>query len=150
MFKHILVAVDGSPNAERAIDCAAEMASKYDAVLTLFHVMKRAGSDRIPDDLSMLAQVEHIDVTEADMLRGTAEGILASASKQAQIHGAKTIETSTEQGDPAKSIIEHCKASDVDLIVMGRRGLGTLASLAMGSVSNKVAHSVDIACMTVP
>jgi nucleotide-binding universal stress UspA family protein len=55
----------------------------------------------------------------------------------------------TEQGDPANAIVEHCKASDVDLIVKGRRRLGTLASLAMGSVSNKVAHAADSACMIV-
>ena len=84
------------------------------------------------------------------MLRRTSEGILASVNKQAQIHGAKTTKTKTEQGDPANAIIAHCKASDVAFVVIDRRGLGTLASLVMGTVSNKVTHGVDIACMTAP
>jgi nucleotide-binding universal stress UspA family protein len=52
-----------------------------------------------------------------------------------------------EPGDPAKIIIDH--AGDVDMIVMGRRGLGPIDGLLQGSVSQKVNQLADAACVTV-
>lgn len=150
MYKHILVAVDGSTNAQRAVEHAASLAAKYDTRLTLLQVMARLGSDRVPEALREIAQFEHIEATEADVLRSVAESILGKASDHAQLHGAKDVQTVIDDGDPANRIVDYCKAHDVDLIVMGRRGLGHLAGLLMGSVSHKVAHLSSCACLTVP
>lgn len=149
MFKHILVAVDGSDHSDRATACAADLAAKCGARLTLLHVMTHAGSNRVPDGLRDLARMEDIQVTEADMLSSVADAILRRAEDISHEHGAATLETAIEEGDPAHAIVEYCKSHDVDLIVLGRRGLGGLAGLLMGSVSHKVAHLADCACMTV-
>ena len=54
-----------------------------------------------------------------------------------------------EEGDPARVIAEHAGLHKVDLIVMGRRGLGGLEGLLLGSVSHKVAQLAPCACLTV-
>jgi len=58
---------------------------------------------------------------------------------------ADDIETITEilQGPPADAILRVAKTRDVDLIVMGARGLGSLGSLLLGSVSQKVMAHAD-------
>ena len=149
MFKKILVPVDGSDHAMRAIEYAADISAKYDASLSLLHVMRRLGSDRVPEDLRELARVEHIEATEADVLKTAADRIMHGARDHAKSHGASVVQTVIRHGDPAKVIVAYCDESDVDLVVMGRRGLGDLAALLVGSVSHKVTHLTKCACMTV-
>jgi nucleotide-binding universal stress UspA family protein len=149
MFETILVPVDGSEHSLQAIEYAADMSVKYKASLTLLHVMTRIGSDRVPEELREIAKVEHIEATEADVLQSVATGILRKAQDHAELLGASDIQTVIENGNPAKMIVAYCDDHDVDLIVMGRRGLGDLASLFVGSVSHKVAHLAKCACMTV-
>ena len=55
----------------------------------------------------------------------------------------------TEYGDPAERILDCAKREHVDMIVMGTRGLSDLKGLLMGSVSHKVSHLADCACVTV-
>ncbi|MBW1691455.1 MAG: universal stress protein [Deltaproteobacteria bacterium] len=53
------------------------------------------------------------------------------------------------EGDPAERIIDYAKEHDVDIIVIGSRGLGTFKGLLLGSVSNKVTHRADRTCVIV-
>ena len=59
-------------------------------------------------------------------------------------------QTALEFGDPAGILVDYAKANAIDLVAMGRRGLGTLGGLLLGSVSHKVTQAVPCACMTVP
>jgi nucleotide-binding universal stress UspA family protein len=149
MFKKIVVPVDGSVHANRAVDCATDLANKYGAELILLHVMAPTGPARIPPDLYEYARIEHIDAIEADMMRRVAEEILQTAENRARGQGAKRVRTSIEVGHPAEAIVAHAKAEEANLIMMGRRGLGSMSGLLMGSVSNKVAHLSECACMTI-
>jgi len=149
MFHHILVPIDGSPHARRAVDCATDLAVKYDAKLSLLHVITNVMSSRVPDELREYADIEHLELTQRDMLLDIATKLMDSAKARAQELGASNINASIETGNPASVIVRYCDDHDVDLIVMGRRGLGDLGGLLIGSVSHKVAHLSDCACMTV-
>ena len=149
MFKKIVVPVDGSAHASRAVDCATDLASKYGAELILLHVMASTGPARIPPDLYEYARIEHIDAIEADVMKRVAEEILQAAENRARGQAAKQVRTSIGVGHPAEAIVAHAKAEKADLIVMGRRGLGSASGLLMGSVSHKVAHLSECACMTI-
>lgn len=149
MFEVILVPVDGSIHSLKAADMAGDLAAKYGAKLILLHVMGKAGSSRIPEELQELARIEHVKMTENDALESVAQEILSAARKQAQAQGADSIETVTRIGDSAKVIIELARDSNTDLIVMGCRGLGDLAGLLLGSVSHKVTQLAECACLTV-
>jgi nucleotide-binding universal stress UspA family protein len=53
------------------------------------------------------------------------------------------------EGDPAAAILNLTREENADIIVMGRRGLGDLAGLLLGSVSHNVTHLAECACLTV-
>jgi nucleotide-binding universal stress UspA family protein len=52
MISQILVAIDGSDHATRALELAAELAERFGATLTVLHVMTETGSSAIPEELS--------------------------------------------------------------------------------------------------
>jgi nucleotide-binding universal stress UspA family protein len=150
MFRKVLIAVDGSAHAKRALAYGAKIAAQNKAEVVLFHVMHHLGSDRIPAGLEELEHAEHVHLTEADLLRSVAEAVVNEARDLVGVQGATKVQSVIEDGDPATRILAYCKAHEVDLIVMGHRGLGGLASLLIGSVSQKVSHAAPCACLLSP
>ena len=78
-----------------------------------------------------------------------AEQVLDAGERLAKQHGAKNVEKISEEGDPAKRILEQAEKSHASLIVMGSRGLSDIKGLMMGSVSHKVSNLANCSCMTV-
>ena len=68
----------------------------------------------------------------------------------AEAAGASDIVTAIATGNPADQIIDYSNNNDVDMIVIGRRGLSDMASLFLGSVSHKVTQLAPCACLTLP
>jgi nucleotide-binding universal stress UspA family protein len=149
MIKSILVPVDGSAHANAAVDMAGELAAKVGAKVILLNVIARPGSSLMPEELRGYAQLEHVRITEHDLLQAAANEIVAKAEKRARAKGAAKVESATRVGDPARTIVAIAKDRNVDLIAMGRRGLGDLKGLLLGSVSHKVSQLADRPCMTV-
>lgn len=159
MFKQILVPVDGSEHAERALGLAADLAARYDAKLHVIHVLLRG---EVPDDLRKLSDKKadpepgialggtYVDASlPFEVLQDIAEKLLERARKTAQKHGAKQVDTSWQQGDPAGAILEQAREQGADLVVMGSRGLSDIKGLVIGSVSHKVAHLFEGSVVTV-
>ena len=146
MLKSILVAIDASGPSHRAVDLAADMAVKYNAQLYLLHVMRDMD---LPPELSHMAEVEHIHGPRSDVLTFVGKKILNDAKERAKKKGAARIETELKPGDPATTLIEYANAHNIDLIVMGTRGLGNVKSALMGSVSRKVSNLSDSNVMIV-
>jgi nucleotide-binding universal stress UspA family protein len=145
MIKSILVPIDGSDHAFKALDLASDIAVAHDARVLLLHAV----ADRVPTmEEKEFAKVEHIEGPLDQMPYTIVEGQLMTAARsRAHANGLKDIETAIEPGDPAQVIIE--RAKDFDMIVMGCRGLGPLGGLLQGSVSQKVIQLTDAACVTV-
>lgn len=149
MISNILVPVDGSEHADAAVDWASDLAGKYQARLLLLHVVTERGSGLVPEEFREYAKIERAEVTDWDVLESVAQQIVNAAEQRARSRGAGAVETAVEAGNPAEVILERSKKFGADLIVMGRRGLGPLPSLFLGSVSSKVLHLADCACLTV-
>jgi len=149
MFTHLLVPVDGSEHAKRAVQAAADLAQRYDAKLTLMHVLSTTGSLTVPEELKAYSELEHIRITERDLIQSAGNEILGNAEALARKNGAKTCHVELKTGDPTTCIVDYVKKNGVDLVVMGRRGLGDVAGLFLGSVSHKLAHATDCSCLTV-
>jgi nucleotide-binding universal stress UspA family protein len=149
MIKQILLAIDGSEHAARATTFAGEMATKLGAAVTVIHAMPRMGSGRVPEELAQVVKLEHVEITEANIMRQVAEQIVQRAEARLAEAGVKQIKSSIEIGDPATRIVEAARACNADLIVIGRRGLGSIGGVLLGSVSLKVNHLAECPCLTV-
>jgi nucleotide-binding universal stress UspA family protein len=173
MFKSIVVAFDGSRHAARALQIGAELAAREDAALGIvyvideshFHIaeeMRRMGEvEQIIDPAPKLqinfenapeAMISNLAQVSGDTLRVMqqyAEFLVGQAATDAARAGAKNVETSVEEGDPADEIIAWAKDRDADLIVCGNRGLGRWKSLLLGSTSSKITQLGECSCLTV-
>ncbi|MCJ7424271.1 universal stress protein [Candidatus Bathyarchaeota archaeon] len=122
-IRKILVPVDGSESAERALRSAATVAKKTNAKITLLYV-----------------QESSIHKLKPEIARGIGTNILARAADLAK---EAKLDQKLESGDPAKVIIQTAKNGDYDLIVIGNKGHSTISRFLLGSVSDHVIHYTD-------
>ena len=136
-MERILVGVDGSAPSLKAVDFAADLASKYNAELILLTVTPHLSPEH-DAAVEEYARSEHIPVREAELVLTTADNLLDKARKKAQAKGAMRISAEPSFGNPAQEIIAAAKDRQADLIVVGSRGHGRLTGLLLGSVAQKV------------
>ena len=140
MFDKILVALDGSDHAQKALDTAVRLAQRCDGELILFHAIQ----------LSALRGDYHAMVTPAarkiyrGLGREQGDAILDSAEKTAKEMGLNRVVRSIVESDStAKAILTEADSAGVDLLVVGTRGLTGLRELTMGSVAHKVTAAAN-------
>ncbi len=146
MINRILMAVDGSDASNRALAMAADFARVYDAELVLLYVIRDM---QIPDGVRKMADVELFQDTRLTAMQMIGQQVLEESLKSAGDTGSKAVKTEVRPGDPAGVILRYAEDHNVNLIVMGSRGLGTLEGTLLGSVSRKVTNLSKIACLTV-
>jgi nucleotide-binding universal stress UspA family protein len=138
MSSQILVPVDGSDHAFRALQVACGLAKAESKGITLLHVVP---NKEIPEALKRFAEVEHLrDSAEYLYESAIAENVLSAARDQAIAIGAEEVECSVGHGEASKGILEAASREGIDTIVMGTRGLSDIQGLVLGSVAHKVAH----------
>ena len=129
LFTKILVPIDGSPNSNKGLQYAIDIAKKHDASITLIHVVERP----------VYAYYHPIVIPEDVFTHLKEEGgeLLSTRKEEVAKMGLK-VDTLLVVGEPSEQILK--AAEDHDLIVIGSRGLGTAKSLLLGSISSKIAH----------
>lgn len=140
---HIIVAVDGSEESDRAVEWAAMLAQCRDVALTVVHVVSKAASTRVPRGMEEYAKLEHVTVTHRDLLHSAGEKIVARAALRAEEAGAPKVDTTVLAGDPAVMLTAAAEDLGADLVVMGCRGLSHVPGMMLGSVSHRMLHSMD-------
>ncbi|MEM2563402.1 MAG: universal stress protein [Candidatus Bathyarchaeia archaeon] len=144
MIKRILVAIDGSEHAYKALDFALDLAEKYSAAVTIINVFQ-APMIPIAPPAGYLAEGElsTYSIAYDDLVRevkAAHEKILSHALRRARrLKPNLEVSTLLKEGRPADEIIKTAKEGEFDLIVMGHRGLGRVKEFFLGSVSDRVA-----------
>ncbi len=146
MFSRMLVPVDGSRHARRAVGAAVEIAKRYGSSVYLLHAIRNLSLPR--EILAMIAAGE-VTQSRMEILEDSADIILDSARERFEKAGIEDVQSKYLIGDPAWKIAEYAKEKKVDLIVIGHRGLGPGGEL-LGSVTRKLLNLTEIACLIVP
>lgn len=136
-----LVPVDGSPAALRAID----------------HVIREAGRDAVAPEI-VLVNVQAAlpsDVTRfvdssviRDYHRESGEATLASARARLAAAGL-AYSAHVLVGETAPTLVDFARERHCTLIIMGARGLGSVAGMLLGSVTSRVVHLTDLPVLVV-
>ncbi len=145
VFRKVLVAVDGSAHAERALEAAFELVRRCHSELVLFHAIELG---------PMRADLEgRVDDTARKMYRRVgeelADQILSEAERTATERKVERVRRLAAFGDAAKAIDDAARREGVDLIVIGTRGLTGLHGLALGSVAHKITSMASCPVMVV-
>ena len=134
MFSRILVAVDGSPYAERALKYAIDLTKKYGAKLIIAHVIMRRFYAVTPSEAGVLATTTFVKEMQAE-----GKAIIDKAENVAKVEGVN-YESKLVRGVPVEEIVKISGSEKADLIVIGSRGLTEVRAFLLGSVSDKVSH----------
>ena len=128
-YKTIAVGTDGSQTSLRAVQAAASMARAYDAKLIIISAFyNQPGAMLGAPDSESLPVIDRTD----------AQNYLDNAASIAQEEGAKSIEVIGKSGEPVKAMLEVEKDYDVDMFVVGNRGMNSVRGRVFGSVATEL------------
>ena len=152
MYSHIAVCVDGSENAMRAVSHAVELAKI--GLTGASDISEASDVPEVPavtvDLLSVIAvDVYSNMVYDPVAAHGEAQRELVSPAVAAFEEAGITPNLVLLHGRPAEEIIAFVSSHDVDLLVMGSRGLNAFQEFAIGSVSHKVLKHVSCPTLVV-
>jgi len=147
--RRIMVPVDGSENAARALRVGVELAKKFDATLFVLTVTPRnvtvqgVASEYMGDSGAMQMYYDEMD--------RRSERILADSTDLARKSGLTDVRTEAipEFDSVTKQILEYAEKEKTDLIVIGTRGLSSFKKLFLGSVSSGVVTQAHCNVMVV-
>lgn len=139
MYKHILIATDGSDVGQKGLDHGLSLAKALGARVTIVTVSEPfplfAGSDA-----GYAPSATMIENYQAEQ-KSAADTILTAANQVADRVGVSVETIRLDSVAPAEAIVEAAKSHNCDLIVMGSHGRRGLGRLVLGSkTSEVVAH----------
>jgi nucleotide-binding universal stress UspA family protein len=147
MFKKILVAIDGLEMSHDIFKTAIDIAKADKANLVLLHVLSFEEQNSLSIPIS--TGLEYFQTADSETLKRYREqwqtyeqqslNLLRSLADRSTAEGI-TTEFQQIAGAPGRKICEFAQSEDIDLIVMGRRGISGVNEFLVGSVSNYVLH----------
>ncbi|AUX09071.1 universal stress protein UspA [Halalkaliarchaeum desulfuricum] len=143
MGQHVLVPIDGSDTAWKALDVALGLFPEGE--LSVLHVIGPMGIDTDADGGVLDSRAYDRAKEDARELETEAKDRIADADSPAPtLH-----EIAIEVGDPAREILDYAEANDVDHVVMGSRGRSSIERLLLGSVSETVTRRAPMSVTVV-
>lgn len=132
-MKNILVPTDFSACAEHAVEAAAQLAKKFNAIVYLFHNVT------LPPYLEELSEAEKENDSEVLQLMLNADVLLAEAKKKFDKSFAYPI---VSRGNLIDNIQEIVKTKSIDMVVMGSHGTSGKNEFFIGSNTQKAVRIV--------
>lgn len=131
-MKRIVIATDGSDGAGDALEQGFALASELGAKVSVLYVR--------PGPVSFLGAPYYQDVITEEARH--AREVIDDARVRASRYDAE-VDYDVLEGDPVNGVLALARSRDADLIVVGSRGLGTVSSVVLGSVSKAILHRAD-------
>lgn len=131
-WKKICCAVDFGDPSRVALEQAANLASRFEADLTLIHVVVPPP----PAERDVLVSSRAVDTTQGV----EDEEMLARWRVDAEARAGRPVRSLVLSGDPATQIMRHAREERCDLVVVGTHGRTGIPRLVLGSVAERVAR----------
>lgn len=128
-FDNVLVAIDGSEGAQRALDCALSLVDRLGGRITALAV-----EGKLPAYAATAGEVDEVKREKAEFFRR----VLDDAKTQARERGLE-LAVDLVPGHAAEIITHYARAHGHDLIVIGHKG-HFLGDYLLGSTADRVAH----------
>ncbi|MGQ5718576.1 universal stress protein [Hyphomicrobiales bacterium] len=148
MYKHILIATDGSDLAQKGLDQGLELAAKLGSKVTILTVTEPFPMMATASSAGWIASPKDIEIYNENQA-SQAQSVLKAGAETAAKYGVKAELKHIDDRWPAEAITEFSEKGDVDLIVMtshGRRGIGRLL---LGSQTSEVLTHTKTAILVV-
>jgi nucleotide-binding universal stress UspA family protein len=145
IFKHLLVPLDGSALAEKALPSAMALANRFESELTLLRVIPppyvttRVGGGAYGD---LIVNLRRMAFDEAQAYLRAQQGSLRQQGFKAHIH-------LLEGEAVAELILNVIESLDVDTVVMSTHGRSGLSRWVFGSVADKVLRRANVPILLV-
>jgi nucleotide-binding universal stress UspA family protein len=131
VYQHILVALDGSDQSEKAFHEAVRIAKEEQATLYLATIINDAEFTTSPFSFEELYDLE----------KHKSEEVLTEKAKQASEIGVKTVKKIVELGSPKRYLANTISENyAIDLIVLGATGRGAIQRTLIGSTTDYVVN----------
>jgi nucleotide-binding universal stress UspA family protein len=137
--KKILMTIDRSGNKEKIIKYAITFAKAVGVDVTAFHVIDRSSLQPAADAYGnyMEGNIEALE----EVLKKQAEELLSEAEIMGKEEGIN-VDKDVVVGSPSAAIIDYARIKNIDLIVIGTKGMIGLKQLLLGSVAkNVISHA---------
>ena len=133
----ILLAIDGSEHSLRVIDKVVKLAAEMRAAS--LHVLNVQDEPIVYGEVAIYVSPERA----REFAQQAGQNVLTQATARLSQSGIP-VTSEVAIGEPAPTIARLAAERGYDLVVMGTRGMGTVASLVLGSVATKVVHLSDV------
>ena len=141
MYRHILIATDGSALAEKAVSHGVSLAKSVGAKVTALIVEAPFNVYDVPE--SRVRQMTEAFAQHAEHAKRHADKVLNHVAEAAKANGVPCETVQVEHEQPYQAIIATAKDKGCDLIVMASHGRSGISAVLLGSVTNKVlTHTV--------
>jgi nucleotide-binding universal stress UspA family protein len=138
MFQKILVAIDGSPNSEKALAAAVDLADHFKAELVALSVAE------LPEVVAMIDEVDEIRQSADEFFRKIAEAAVEYANSR-----NVALRSVVVRGHAAEEILRFAESEEINLVVLGRQGHSRIARFFLGSTTDRVSEHCHCAVMIV-
>src|SRR5262245_25906960 len=136
MYKHILIATDGSELAERAVTNGVSLAKSLGARISAIIVEPSFNVFDVPE--SQLRQMSEAFVKHSEQIKKHAASVLTKVEEAAKTAGVPCNKIQMEHDRPYEAIIIAANDNACDLIVMASHGRSGISAVLLGSVTSKV------------
>jgi nucleotide-binding universal stress UspA family protein len=142
-FKRILFCTDFSESADAAFDFALDTAIRRpDSTLYLLHVIHE------PDAQYWKSQLAEVDNINAEAKRAIDAKV--AAAYLSRVPKGLEVKVEFRIGPDAATILEFAKATQMDVIILGRHGHSSVGKALFGSVAEKIVRKAECAVLVVP
>ena len=135
-----------SNHSLKAADVACTIAAGLKAQVILLCVVK---PQELPKGLRDYANLEHISGLDIDILLKVAGDLMSNTEKSARKMGVDDVIGEVKEGPVARTIIARAEHHDVNMIVVGSRGLGNIEATLRSGVSHRVELLAKCSVLTV-